>query len=88
LRSTPRITRELWSFGALFLACGMVLSILYGSRWLVPLPWLDIPWMRALHGTANALGFTVPALVGWYVQQQHVSHDRIDQSIPELTRWN
>jgi hypothetical protein len=54
----------------------------------VPLPWLDIPWMRALHGTANALGFTVPALVGWYVQQQHVSHDRIDQSIPELTRWN
>jgi hypothetical protein len=65
LRSTPRITRELWSYAALFLACGMVLSILYGSRWLVPLPWLDIPLMRALHGTANALGFTVPCLIGW-----------------------
>ena len=63
--TTPRIARELWSFGALFLACGMLLSILYGSRWLVPLPWLDIPLMRALHGTANALGFTVPALAGW-----------------------
>jgi len=63
--TTARITRELWVFGALFLACGMLLSILYGSRSLVPVPWLDIPLMRALHGTANALGFTVPALAAW-----------------------
>lgn len=66
--TTAPVARQLWSFGALFLTCGMILSILYGTRYFVPLPWLDIPLMRALHGTANALGFTVPALVGWSYQ--------------------
>lgn len=64
-KTTDPIARQLWSFGALFLTAGMLLSILYGSRLLIPLPWLDIPWMRAWHGTANALGFTIPALLGW-----------------------
>ncbi|HUE74552.1 MAG TPA: YndJ family protein [Pirellulaceae bacterium] len=64
-QTTNPVARQLWSFGALFLTAGMLLSILYGSRSLIPLPWLDIPWMRAWHGTANALGFTIPALLGW-----------------------
>lgn len=70
LLGSPRrqFTRELWAFGALFLACGMTLSILYGSRAILPLAWLDIPMMRALHGTANALGFTIPCLLGWVLE--------------------
>ena len=64
-QGTGRLTRELWICGALFLACGMVLSLAYGTRSFLPLPWLDIPMMRALHGTANALGFTLPCLAGW-----------------------
>ena len=71
LPTTAPVARQLWSFGALFLACGMLLSMLYGSRCLFPLPWLDIPLMRALHGTANALGFTVPALAGWMPTLPH-----------------
>ncbi len=65
---TSPISRQLWSIGALFLAAGMCLSILYGSRWLLPLPWLDIPGMRAWHGTANALGFALPVFAGWLWQ--------------------
>ena len=63
--ATNRVARQLWSIGAIFLAAGMCLSLLYGSRFFIELPWLDIPTMRAWHGTANALGFTVPAVLGW-----------------------
>jgi hypothetical protein len=64
-QTTNPVARQLWSLGALFLTAGMLLSILYGTRSLIPVPWLDIPWMRAWHGTADALGFTIPALLGW-----------------------
>jgi hypothetical protein len=64
-RSTNPIARQVWSFSALFLTAGMLLSILYGTRWLIPIAWLDIPWMRTWHGTANSLGFVVPALLVW-----------------------
>ncbi len=44
----------------------MVLAALYGSRFQAPpLAWLDIPWMLALHGSANALGIGVLGLWGW-----------------------
>ena len=46
---------------AVFLGFGMLLAALYGARSFVPL--LDIPWMRALHGSANALGFALLSLV-------------------------
>jgi YndJ-like protein len=61
----PRAVRGLWCVAASALTLGMVLAALYAARFLVPLPWLDIPWMRAVHGTANAMGFTLAALVGW-----------------------
>lgn len=57
--------RTLWTLAALSLILGMILAALYGSRFLLAVDWLDIPWMRAVHGTANALGFTLAALVGW-----------------------
>jgi YndJ-like protein len=57
--------RALWSVAALALAFGMVLSLLYGSRAYFYPAWLDIPWMRAFHGTANALGLGVAGLAGW-----------------------
>jgi hypothetical protein len=65
---TRRVSRELWAAGSLLLACGMVLSLIYGSRSLLPPLWLDIPWMRALHGMANAIGFVIPCLIGWRLQ--------------------
>lgn len=62
----PRLTRILWSIAALSLALGMLLAALYALRSLgLPWAWLDIPWMRALHGSLNALGFSLPALLAW-----------------------
>lgn len=47
------------------LAFSMMLSALYAARFYTPLAWLDIPMMRALHGSANALGFGLAGVLGW-----------------------
>ena len=39
--------------------------MLYGSRFYVDVSWLDIPWMRALHGSANAIGFALLGMWSW-----------------------
>jgi hypothetical protein len=57
--------RVAWTVAALALAGSMVLAALYGCRFYLDLTWLDIPWMRALHGTANALGFGLVGLLAW-----------------------
>jgi|UniRef100_UPI004049BDBA hypothetical protein len=60
------LVRGLWTIAGLSLALGMVLAGLYSSRvYFAPMPWLDIPWMRMLHGSINALGFSLPALLAW-----------------------
>jgi hypothetical protein len=62
----------LWATSSLCLVGTMALAALYGSRFYLPEAWLEavaepdrIPWMRALHGTANALGFALLGLLGW-----------------------
>lgn len=66
---TPRLARLLWALSATALAFGMVLAGLYGLRFIMPLPGLNIPSMRAWHGTANALGFALPVLAAWNADQ-------------------
>ncbi|PHN03068.1 YndJ family transporter [Flavilitoribacter nigricans] len=63
-----------WSLAGVSLLLGMSLAILYGWRYYHPIPWLSIPWMYAVHGSLNSLGFALPALLGWYFQ-------RSDQSV-------
>lgn len=59
--------RCLWVTAGCSLFAGMLLSALYGLRELIaPWPWLDIPWMRALHGTVNATGFGFCGTLGWW----------------------
>jgi hypothetical protein len=65
VRAWPRPVRFLWTVAGISLIAGMVLAILYGSRHYLPIAGLDIPWMRAVHGTANALGFALVGLIGW-----------------------
>lgn len=65
-----RAARWLWFVAALSLAFGMVLSAMYGTRFYLPLTWLDIPWMRALHGTANAIGFGACGVLGWWIAKR------------------
>lgn len=65
-RAVCKGARVLWVVAGLSLAAGMLLAGLYASRgYFAPLPWLDIPWMRALHGSLNAIGFALAALLGW-----------------------
>ncbi|MCF7688576.1 MAG: YndJ family protein [Cephaloticoccus sp.] len=65
-RSVRPVVRGLWFIAGVALAIGMVLAALYSSRtYLDPLPWLDVPWMRMVHGSLNSLGFALAALLAW-----------------------
>lgn len=57
--------RILWGLSALSLTGGMILAALYGLRTWISISWLDLPWMWALHGTANSIGFAIPGLTAW-----------------------
>ncbi|REK22341.1 MAG: hypothetical protein DWQ42_17535 [Planctomycetota bacterium] len=61
----PGSARVLWGIAGATLLASMGLAALYGARAYLPVAWLDIPRMRALHGTANALGFALGGLLGW-----------------------
>jgi hypothetical protein len=45
----------------------MVLAGLYGSRFVAPVSWLNIPMMRALHGTLNAVGYGLLGVLGHHL---------------------
>ncbi len=53
------------AFSLLF---GMMLALFYALRIWLPLPWLHIPWMWAVHGSVQVFGFTIGGLVGWWRQ--------------------
>lgn len=64
----PPLARVLWTVAAVSLLASMGLAALYGSRFhLSQVRWLDIAWMQALHGAANAFGFALAALLGWWL---------------------
>lgn len=57
--------RLLWVVSGVSLLGSMVLAAIYGSRTYFDVAWLDIPWMRALHGSANGLGFGLAGMLAW-----------------------
>jgi hypothetical protein len=70
LENTSLKVKLLWLAAAASLLGAMLLAGLYGSRFIAPVAWLDIPTMRALHGSLNAVGFALCALLGWSVKLQ------------------
>jgi hypothetical protein len=64
-RGFPALPRVLWAVGAAALFASMGLAVLYAGRGFLPVAWLDLPTMRAYHGTANALLFALPAFLAW-----------------------
>src|SRR5262249_26222508 len=71
LRQTwPPSIRTLWVVSAFSLTASMVLAALYAVRFYIPVSGLDLPWMRALHGSANAFGFAIAGLVGWTLSER------------------
>ncbi|MFK7809043.1 MAG: YndJ family transporter, partial [Saprospiraceae bacterium] len=59
----------LWFVAGLCLIGGLTLAFLYGWRFQTELPWLSIPWMYAVHGTLNSVGFALFGLLGWRSSQ-------------------
>lgn len=69
----PAVARALWALAGVALGASMVLAGLYGTRAAFPVAGLDIPRMRALHGSANALGFALAGVLGWVsVARRHL----------------
>jgi hypothetical protein len=64
-KDRPAAARALWNLAALSLLAGMALAALYGVRSILPVSPVDIPFMRATHGTLNAIGFALGGLLGW-----------------------
>jgi YndJ-like protein len=64
-RDEPAAARVAWALAALALLMGAVFAAAYGARAFVDVHALDIPWMRVLHGTPNALGFGLLGVLAW-----------------------
>lgn len=68
--NTAKQTKSIWVkllffIGGLSLMVGMCLAFCYGWRHVFVIETLTIPWMYAVHGTCNAIGFAVPILLAW-----------------------
>jgi hypothetical protein len=62
----PMFTRAMLGVAGVALFFSMVLAALYAARaFAAPFPWLGIPQMRMLHGTANAFGFGLCGVIAW-----------------------
>ena len=61
----PQPTQGLWFIGGVSLVLGMCLACLYALRSIIILDELTLPFMQAVHGTLNALGFGTLMLLGW-----------------------
>lgn len=69
-RPVPQAFATLSSSAVLY---GMVFSAMYAVRFFGVAPWLDVPWMRVLHGTMNAFGFAPAALLAWVTRPARTS---------------
>ena len=68
VRKEQVVWKAVFVVGIICLGTGMALALLYAWRPLLPLPWLSIPWMYAVHGTLNSLGFSLPVIWAWQAQ--------------------
>jgi YndJ-like protein len=62
-------TQKLWLLGGFCLFFGMILAFLYAIRPIYPLSILTIPFMQAVHGSLNALGFGTLTLLGFGIKK-------------------
>ena len=71
----------LWGVAVAAMGVSMVLALLYGCRVYFPLAWLDIPWMRAVHGMANALGFGLAGVLAWNLNEDGPPRSHGDKTV-------
>jgi hypothetical protein len=65
-KTLPGFARALLGIAGAALIVAMLLAAMYALRGsLAGAPWLGLPQMRAWHGTINAVGFALCAVLGW-----------------------
>ena len=67
--------RFLFIIGASCLMLGMILAFFYALRNVIPLSFLSIPTMQAVHGSLNALGFGTLTLFGFALSHAEFTED-------------
>ncbi len=67
--------RFLFIIGAICLILAMILAFFYALRNIMPLSFLSIPTMQAVHGTLNALGFGTLTLFGFALSHTEVTEN-------------
>lgn len=61
------LSRGLLAISGASLFIGMVFAVLYALRGtFAGVDWLNLPQMRSLHGTLNAIGFGLGGVLAWY----------------------
>lgn len=63
----PLLVRGMWLASAAGLGFSMERAAMYAARFFADVAWLIIPKMAALHGTANAVVFTLVGIVAWRI---------------------
>lgn len=68
--------RNFWLLlSGLSLGLGMGFALLYALRLWLPLPWLHLPRMWAVHGSLQVFGFAACGLIGWWKEEpSRVNH--------------
>ena len=68
LRRSEGFRRGLFVFAGCALMVGMGLAFCYGMRPFFNISFLSIPFMYAVHGTCNAIGFAIPGTLAWVLK--------------------
>jgi hypothetical protein len=69
-RTADAGARALLTVSALTVVVPMVLAVFWAAGQHYDVPALDVPAMARVHGTLNALGFSLAGLLGWVARDR------------------
>jgi hypothetical protein len=72
-RGMSRGAGALATVAGIALMVSMPLAVIYSTGTVLGTAWLDIPTMARIHGSLNALGFALPAMLAWTIEGSYGS---------------
>ena len=72
-RGMARGAGALATVAGVALMVSMPLAVIYSTGTVLGVVWLDVPTMARLHGSLNALGFALPAMLAWTIEGRYGS---------------
>jgi hypothetical protein len=72
-RGMSRGAGALATVAGVALMVSMPLAVIYSTGAVLGVVWLDVPTMARLHGSLNALGFALPAMLAWTIEGRYGS---------------